>query len=289
VLFGLSVGSFLNVVIYRLPRDLSVVAPRSFCPGCRSPIPWTENLPLVSFLLLRGRCRRCRCAIPLRYPLVEALTAALFLAAWAVDRPPAPLLGARLLVLAALVAVSFIDIDFRIVPDSISIPLLVLGPIAAFAVPRLLEGAWLAGPGSPPDPGGAILASLGGALVGWAGLDAVRRLGTAVFARAAARQGGEAMGFGDVKLLAGIGAWTGGQGVVLAFVIGAALGAVFGVVNLVRLGWFVRVRRARRGSAPPHGALAAARRFGSAIPFAPFLAAGGVAALLLRKPAMGWF
>jgi leader peptidase (prepilin peptidase) / N-methyltransferase len=289
VLFGLCVGSFLNVVVHRLPLGRSIVTPRSACPSCRAPISWYDNLPILSYLLLAGRCRRCRAGISLRYPLVEALTALLFLAAGTVDSPPAGVLLARLAVVSALVAVSFIDLDHLIVPDSISIPLMVLGPIAAFAVPELLAGAWLAGPGAPPDRGGAVLASAFGALVGGVGLNLVRWGGSALFRRAAERQGGEAMGFGDVKLLAGIGAWTGGQGALLAFVLGSALGALFGLAHIGRLACVARARRSRRASAPGHGAFAAARRFGSAIPFAPFLAAGGVAALLLRGRVVGWF
>jgi leader peptidase (prepilin peptidase)/N-methyltransferase len=285
-LAGLCVGSFLNVVVARVPEGRSIVRPRSACPLCRSPIRWFDNLPLLSYLLLRGRCRHCGGRISARYPLVESLTAALFVLAATAGEPSTPLLLARLVFLSALVAVAFIDLDHLIVPDEISIPLALAGPVASAFVPDLQRGSWFQDAGSAG--GGAFLASVAGAAIGAGLLALVRAAGTRLFRRSAQRQGGEAMGFGDVKLAAGLGAWTGAQGVLLAFFLAAALGALVGVANVGRLALLAGARRRARASRPRHGALAAARRFGAAIPFAPFLAAGSVAALLARDTLIRW-
>lgn len=287
VLAGLCVGSFLNVVVARVPEGRSIVRPRSACPRCRSPIPWKDNLPLLSYLLLRGRCRACRERISLRYPLVEALTAGLFVLAAAAGEPSVPLLLARLVFLSTLVAIAFIDLDHLIVPDEISIPLFLVGPAVCAFVPELQAGSWLADKvGSAA--GGAFLASVLGAALGAGLLALVRAAGTRAFRRSAERQGGEAMGFGDVKLAAGLGAWTGAQGVGLAFFLAAALGAFVGVGNVARIALAVGSRRRARASRTRHGAIAVARRFGAAIPFAPFLAAGSMAALLARDTLLRW-
>src|SRR5262245_55999383 len=156
-LFGACVGSFLNVVIYRLPRKdpdrggLSVSKPaRSFCPQCKRQIPWHENIPLVSWLLLGGKCRGCKSEISVRYLLVEALTAFLF--AWWTSiflgragdvTSEWPLLATGLLLTAVAVAVTFIDIDWREIPDEITLPGTVLGLIASGAAPVIHAPSWV--------------------------------------------------------------------------------------------------------------------------------------------------
>lgn len=135
---GATVGSFLNVCVYRLPRDLSVNEPRrSFCPACKQQIPWHQNLPLVSWLVLRGKCAQCGSRIPVRYFVVELLTALLFLAAWAAF--PWPVALAYWVLIALLIAATFIDFEHFIIPDEITIGGVVAGLVASLVVPELME------------------------------------------------------------------------------------------------------------------------------------------------------
>ena len=148
---GAAIGSFLNVCIYRLPRDLSVNEPRrSFCPSCKNPIPWHQNLPLLSWLLLRGKCANCGSRIAFRYFAVELLTALLFLAVWLAF--PWPIALVYWVFVSLLIAATFIDFEHFIIPDEITIGGTVAGVLASLAVPalmeqefRLLAGAWSLG------------------------------------------------------------------------------------------------------------------------------------------------
>ncbi len=219
-IFGLVVGSFLNVVIWRLPRGQSVVRPRSRCPGCGRSLRWFENVPVLSWLFLLGRCAGCRMRIPARYPLVELVTGALFLGSWLVwrDHPfTAAFVAAHL---AALLAITFIDAEHKIIPDAISKPALVLALVAA---------PWTALPDRPKvlvDAAGpmvnAWLVALAGAALGAGVLLAIRWIASALKKR-------EAMGLGDVKLLAWIGALVGPTYVLLALVVGCLAGSVIGL------------------------------------------------------------
>ena len=223
-LVGLVVGSFLNVVIWRLPRGESLSRPPSRCPGCGKSIRWFQNVPVLSWLVLRGRCAGCGMRIPFRYPFVELLTGALFLAAWLAwqDHPVTALLVA--IHLAALVAVTFIDADHKIIPDKISKP----GLVAALAA-----APWMALPDRPkPMLAGvspaldAWLVALAGAAVGAGVLLAIRWIASALKKR-------EAMGLGDVKLLAWIGALVGPVYVLVALVVGCVVGSVIGLFIVV--------------------------------------------------------
>jgi leader peptidase (prepilin peptidase)/N-methyltransferase len=253
-LFGLIIGSFLNVVIYRLPREgMSIVRPRSRCPQCGHQLAWYENLPIVSWLLQGGRCRSCRAGIPLRYPLVELLTAVLFFLSFVRLHPtddPLALGFVRAAALAALVAVSYIDFDHRIIPDEISIPGMVLAPIACLFVPALMRHEKLYDDvaSATNEHVAGLALSLAGAVVGAGIIWGVGFLGRLVFKK-------EAMGFGDVKLMGLIGGLVGPEGVFLAFLIGVVSGAFFGIAYFL-------VTRDRY------------------IPFGPFLALGGGALLL---------
>jgi Type II secretory pathway, prepilin signal peptidase PulO and related peptidases len=134
---GAAIGSFLNVVIYRLPRDLSINQPRrSFCPSCQKPIPWYENLPLVSWLLLRGRCRRCGARISFRYFVVELLTAFLFLIIW--QSFPWPIAICYWVFIALVIAATFIDFEHFIIPDEITLGGTAAGLLASVIVPELM-------------------------------------------------------------------------------------------------------------------------------------------------------
>lgn len=222
-LAGACVGSFLNVVIWRLPRGENLAVPGSHCPRCDRAIRWFDNLPVLSWLLLRARCRGCRAPISARYPAVEALTGLLFvLAAW---RYPAwPDAVSVQLLMAALVAVTFIDIDHRLIPDAITKPGIVLALVLA-VLTTLHPGDWVEG----LKPGlNKVLHAGAGVLAGLLVVGGVQLLGRWVFKK-------EAMGGGDAKLLALVGAFTGPLGVFYALLLACLLGSVVhGLVLLVR-------------------------------------------------------
>jgi leader peptidase (prepilin peptidase) / N-methyltransferase len=224
VLCGLCVGSFLNVCIHRLPLKQSVVWPASRCPGCGHELAWFDNIPIASYLALRGRCRSCRLPISVRYPIVEALTAAIFLWHWMVFGPT-PLLFVRLAFACALIALFVIDLDHQILPDVITLPGIVVGFLCSVFLP----------PGPIMSLAGI---ALGGGLL-WAIAEAWFRLRKV-----------EAMGFGDVKMLAMVGAFLGVKLVVLTFVISSMIGGVVGVL-------LVATRRADMATRVPFGTMLA--------------------------------
>jgi leader peptidase (prepilin peptidase) / N-methyltransferase len=225
---GAVTGSFLNVVVHRMPQGLSLSRPRSRCPDCERPIqPW-DNIPIVSWLLLRGRCRHCAKSIPARYPLVEAVTAVLFGVVTLVNGFDESLLW-ELPLVAALVAIAAIDLEHRIIPNRIVLPLAVYGlAIAAVLRPDALPELAIAG-------AGAFLFLFVAALAYPAG-----------------------MGMGDVKLAGAMGIYL-GLSVVPALFAAFLTGTVVGVVIMAREG-------------------AGARKKG--VPFGPFLALGGLVAVL---------
>jgi len=255
LLFGLLVGSFLNVVIHRLPRMLerdwqeqcaelrgetptpppsyNLLKPDSTCPTCDHRIRAWENIPLLSYLLLRGRCSQCGSAIGLRYPLVE-LTSGLLsvLVAWHFG--PTPQALAALLLLWALLALTFIDYDTQLLPDQITLPLLWLGLLLN------IDGLFV-------DLTTAVIGAAAGYLVLWSVFHLFRLL-----------TGKEGMGFGDFKLLAMLGAWLGWQLLPQIVLVSSLVGAVTGVALILF--------RGRERSHP--------------IPFGPYLAAAGLIALL---------
>ncbi len=203
-LVGLVTGSYLNVVIYRLPRRLSTVLPRSRCPTCGAPIRARDNLPVLSWLLLRGRCRACGTRISGRYPLVEALTGALFVASLERFGPSGAALLAAIFC-SLMVALAWIDLEHLILPDRITLP-----GIAAGIVLQLLV------------PWGGMVAGVVGALVGAGLLLAAYGLWWLVRRE-------EGLGLGDVKMLAMIGAFLGWRGVAVSLFVGALTGAAFGL------------------------------------------------------------
>lgn len=239
IALGLVIGSFLNVVVVRLPRELSVVRPRSRCPKCETPLRWHDNIPVVSYFLLLGRCRKCREPISIRYPVIELITALVFLAAkirfgW----------GAALFVrdfpfLAILIAVTFIDLEHRIIPDELSLGGLALGMLSSFLDPRIGWSGALAG------------AALGFGLfygLAWA------------YEKFAKRPG---LGGGDVKLLAMLGAFVGPMGVLAAIFVSSVFGSVVGIA------WGLILKS--RGGPGSEGSLLTV-----AIPYGPFLVVGGL-------------
>ena len=247
VLLGLIFGSFCNVLIYRLPRGQSVVWPSSACPACGHKIKWTDNIPVISFLFLRGKCRSCSASIPLRYPVVELLTALLFLAV-KVRFGLSPLLWVRDFPFCLLlVAISFIDLEHRIIPDRLSLPGILLGLMTAYWVPGL-----------------GLISGLVGAVLGF-GLF----YGFAWFYfRWKGRHG---LGGGDVKLLAMLGAFLGPAGVFSTILISSVLGSVIGIALAV----LASRKRAERAGEESSALLL------QAIPYGPFLVIGGLYVYLL--------
>ena len=259
-LLGLLIGSFLNVVIHRLPQmmerewacqcaefrgedpplfdvPLSLAQPRSRCPHCGHAITALENIPVLSYLVLRGRCRGCGQPISLRYPLIEALTGSLFaLAAWKFGLGW-PLLGV-LIFLSACIALTFIDADTQLLPDDITLPLVWLGLLFNLNA-------------SFTNLSSAVIGAIAGYLSLWT-----------VYWLFKLATGKEGMGYGDFKLLAAIGAWVGWQMLPLTILLSSFVGALVGIALIVF---------ARQGRNVP-------------IPFGPYLATAGVIALFWGKP-----
>lgn len=245
-LFGLVMGSFLNVCIYRIPKNKSIVWPSSFCPKCGKAIKFYDNIPVFSYILLWGKCRRCKEPISCQYPIVELVTGfltALFVWRWGLT----PWTGVLLAAVYGLIILSVIDLELMIIPDRFSLGLIVLGLAFAWLNPNFSGGGW-----------SRFLESLLGAGVGFFGTLAVALLGYVMFRK-------EAMGGGDVKLMGGIGAFIGWQGVITTIVFASALGLVYSVFLMIFKG---------KGK-------------GDAIPFGPFLSAGALVNLFyLVRPEM---
>ena len=201
--FGLLIGSFLNAVIHRVPRKQSIVSPGSQCPSCGYALRWYDNIPVLSYIMLGGRCRRCRKPISIRYPIVELITAVVFIAHYFVFGWT-PLLAVRLLFAASLVALFAIDLEHHLLPDVITLPGIVVGLVASVFLP----------------PG--IVESLIGVLIGGGVLWLI---GEAYFRYS----GEEGMGGGDVKMLAMIGAFLGWKLVLVTLVLSSVAGSVIGL------------------------------------------------------------
>lgn len=238
---GTVVGSFANVCVHRLPLGESVVFPASRCPSCRSAIAPRDNVPILSWLLLRGRCRSCRAPISPRYPLVEAGTGALFLLARFRFGLEVAAVGAALL-LAACLVLTLTDLESRILPDEVTIGGLVLALLLALG-----QDLFFRPEGSAFDPWESrLLASAAGALTGFLLLLGVREGYRLV-------RGTEGMGLGDVKMIAMVGAFLGPAGVFVTLLLGSLSGAVLG--GAMALGRRAVFARARRGFSLPAPAL----------------------------------
>jgi len=231
LLFGLAIGSFLNVCIARLPLDESVVSPRSRCPNCRKLIAGYDNIPVFSYLILGGRCRNCKKPISARYPLIELLTGVISVMLYLKFGLTLEW-GVYLIFSAALVTLAFIDIDHRILPDVITLNGIWLGILVgvALATPSSFVSGLLQYEGyfglSPRWI--AFLSSLAGLVVGGGML----WLAGEIFFRV---RGIEGMGFGDVKMMAMVGAFLGVPLVLFTILAGSILGAIIGIV-LIKLG-----------------------------------------------------
>ena len=263
-ILGCVVGSFLNVLIYRLPMGLSINQPRrSFCPHCKEPIAWRDNIPILSFLLLGRRCRRCGEPISWRYPLVEAVTGLLF--ALIYYRQGAQL-GAgmgqvivMLLLVSLLVVGSAVDMDWLIIPDEITFYGLLGGLLAGFLLPGLHVGkasyhTFQSLTGLPHLDGliGSAIGAAGGGLM----VLFFAVVGSVIFRK-------EAMGFGDVKLMAMIGAFFGWKVAVIAFFLSPFIGLLYGVPLVLTAGEHV-------------------------MPYGPFLSIGAMLAIVFRDNLCGY-
>jgi leader peptidase (prepilin peptidase) / N-methyltransferase len=204
---GAIVGSFLNVCIYRLPRGTSIVWPASACPHCRRALSWYENVPVVSFLALRGACRTCRARIGVQYPIVEALTAVMFGLAWWYYGPSA-LLVSRLILGCALIVLFAIDLEHHLLPNAITIPGLIVG----FAFSFVTEPGWVD--------------SLIGIAVGGGVLFAIAE----AYYRVRKEEG---LGMGDVKMLAMVGAFLGWKLTLLTLMMASLSGTIIGMILII--------------------------------------------------------
>lgn len=263
LVFGLVIGSFLNVVILRLPEKLSISTPRSRCPDCKQPISWYDNIPIVSYLILSGRCRRCRKKISPRYPFIEALSGLvsvlLFLKfglsiEWVIF----------LAFSAALIVLAFIDLDHRILPDPITLNGIWIGALVSVylappnpLIARLFRAAGVesAGPRVIALVGSLLGAVVGGGLL-WGVAEAYFRL-----------RGAEGMGFGDVKMMAMVGAFLGAPLALLTIMVGSLLGSVIGLA-------FIRFTSKTRQYE---------------LPFGTFLSFAGIIAVLYGEDMVRWY
>jgi leader peptidase (prepilin peptidase) / N-methyltransferase len=259
---GAVIGSFLNVVIHRVPREESIAFPASHCPSCGTAIRPYDNIPVVSWAVLRGRCRSCRAPISARYPAVELLTAVLFALTFWLHSGLTLSLPFDLAFVAALVALAFIDAEHMILPNAITYPGLALALVARGVVPNIY-GVASFGASHPATPawllsiGGAILGALVGGgflwLVGWLW----ERL-----------RGVEAMGLGDVKMMFMVGAYLGWPLTLLTIFVGVLAGSIAGVAVMLR-----------RGD----------RDMQLLLPFGIFLSAGALVSLLFGSAIIDWY
>jgi len=249
-ILGASIGSFLNVCIYRIPRDESIVRPRSHCPNCNKMIAWYDNIPVLSYCMLRAKCRHCGKAISSRYVMVELLVALLFILVWLLYGLLHASTGNYWLILdrripiywlamSGLVVATFVDLEHYIIPDRISLGGIVAGLALSVLVPALHNTAsrWF-----------SFNASIGGAICGAGVLWLVAVIGKAVLKK-------DAMGMGDVKLLGAIGAFLGWQAVFFTIILSSFIGTIAGV-SLILFG---------------------SKKWQSRIPYGPYIA---VAAML---------
>ena len=241
-ILGLIIGSFSNVCIYRIPKNESIVFPASHCPNCHTPIKAIDNIPILSFLLLKGKCRKCGEKISIRYPVVEFLTGAIYLLIFLIyGRSYQTLIYA--LLSSALIIISFIDLDVQIIPDEISLPGIVIGLALSFIVPYI-----------------SYLNSLLGIIAGGGIIFLIALAGLAIFKK-------EAMGGGDVKLSAMIGAFIGWKYIIVSLFIGFFIGAIAGILLI----------------------LLKIRNRDDLVPFGPFIVLGSFITLLWGENILSWY
>ncbi|MDD5644731.1 MAG: prepilin peptidase [bacterium] len=249
-ILGLIAGSFFNVCIYRMPRGLSILKPRSHCPECNSGISWYDNIPLISYIFLKGKCRKCGKRIKSLYFIVEFLTAVLFLSAYLCsDSVPETIF--KIVLFSVLIIASFIDIQHFIIPDESSAAGFVFALFMSVLFPYLHgRDIWYLG----------LSDSLMGAFAGFSALGFVSFAGSRILKK-------EAMGFGDVKFIAVIGAFVGWELALFTIMMASLIGAVLS-------GSFMLLKN---------------RNLKGRIPFGPYLALGAVIAVLWGQDLMNWY
>ncbi len=258
-LFGLLFGSFINLAIYRIPRGETIVRGRSYCPHCGQKISWYDNIPILSFLILRGSCRHCEGSISLRYPLVELLCGALLALAayrWVIipDSPQLVNLLVASFVLLLSVAVFFIDLEFSIIPNLLSYPFILIGLLAGLFSHYPLSG------GSGFFQPEKFWSALFGFLVGGIVFLLLALVSAVIYGR-------PALGMGDVKLVAGYGAWFGIDGALFVIITGSILGAIVGSSIMFLTGRSLR----------------------NEIPFGPFLCLAAAVYLFIGPEIIDWY
>jgi len=251
-LVGSVIGSFLNVCIYRIPRNISIMLPSSRCPSCNTSIYFYDNIPIISYILLGGRCRYCKEKILLRYPFIEFLNGALYISVlWRFGSPFSWFLLVYFAFLSSLIVITFIDLEYQIIPDGITIPGIIL--------------ALIFGSTTLPDPFNrsdllGFKASIIGALLGGGLYYVIAILGKAVFKK-------DVMGGGDIKLMVMVGGILGWKGVLLTTFIGSLFGSLIGISLIVIKG----------------------KEWGIKIPFGPYLSLGAFISLLLGEEILRWY
>lgn len=267
-ILGSLIGSFLNVVIHRVPNELSIVLPNSACPKCHSAIKPYDNIPILSWLILGGKCRNCKAGIAARYPAVEALTGVVFAVVfWQIGFNAFLPIG--FIFAAAMISLIFIDAGHMILPNVITYPLLIFAILVRLVYPLIFgteyfsdmsfaPATWMAG---YPTGTVSLACALAGALAGGGSLWVVGELWKRL-------RGVEAMGLGDVKMMFGVGALLGWRLTLLSIFLGAFSGAVIGVVLLSRQ---------------------KDKDMQSQIPFGIFLGTGSLLALLFGEQLIGWY
>lgn len=270
-IFGLLIGSFLNVVIYRLPREESVVFPASHCPNCNTAIKPYDNIPVFSYLILGGRCRNCKTGISIKYPLVELLVGCLYLLVFVRISNLYPALDSRfwLHLIAEIVFVSlivplvFIDLEHQLLPNALTYPGLVIMTVLRLLAPDPVSNDWIAATFNLmtwPEWALSLTGSAMGAIIGGGSLWLVRELYYRV-------KRVEGMGLGDVKLMLMVGAFLGWQQTLLTIFMGSLLGSIIGI-TLIKL----------RGGGMK-----------TAIPFGVFLGPAAIICMFIGHGLIGWY
>ncbi len=268
LVLGAIVGSFLNVVIHRVPNELSIVFPNSACPNCKTPIKPYDNVPVLSWLILGGKCRSCKEKISARYPAVEFLTALVYVLVYS-QIGFTPLLPVAVIFVSAIIALIFIDAGHMILPNVITYPLLIFALIVRAAFPLFFSASYFTDlsfwplsmlqtyPAWLVSVAGAVLGALAGGGSLWLVGELWKRL-----------RGVDAMGLGDVKMMFAVGALLGWRLAILSIFIGAFTGAVAGIAVIVRQ---------------------KDRDLQAQIPFGIFLGIGSIAALLFGETMIKWY
>ncbi|MBE3089203.1 MAG: prepilin peptidase [Actinobacteria bacterium] len=241
-LLGLIVGSFSNVCIYRIPRNESIIFPASHCPKCRNTIKPIDNIPLLSYILLKGRCRHCKSKISIQYPIVEFITGLIYLIIYLIYGLSIQTL-IYIILSSALIIIAFIDLNQQIIPDVISLPGIAIGFILSFFVPYI-----------------AFINSALGVVVGGGVILIIGLGGSVIFKK-------EAMGGGDIKLAAMIGAFLGWRYIIISLFLGFFLGALIGIILIM-----TKIKKRE-----------------DVIPFGPFIILGSFITLIWGEKIISWY